>query len=68
MRTVNPAFIPRNHLVEEALQAAVGSQNFQPFEQLLNVVSSPWEDRPNLERYATPARPEEAVQRTFCGT
>ena len=68
MRAVNPAFIPRNHLVEEALQAALRSQDFHPFEQLLDVVSHPWEDRPDLDRYSTPARPEEAVTRTFCGT
>ena len=68
MRAANPAFIPRNHLVEEALEAAVRRQDFRPFEQLLEVVSRPWEDRPNLERYSTPARPEETVKRTFCGT
>jgi len=68
MRAVNPAFIPRNHLVEEAIDAAVWRQNFQPFEDLLEIVSRPCEDRPNLERYATPARPEEVVSRTFCGT
>jgi uncharacterized protein YdiU (UPF0061 family) len=68
MRAVNPAFIPRNHRVEEALQAAVQRQDFHPFEQLLDVVSRPWEDRPDLERYATPASPEETVSRTFCGT
>ncbi|MGA2851142.1 MAG: protein adenylyltransferase SelO [Terracidiphilus sp.] len=68
MRAVNPMFIPRNHRVEEALEAAVQRQDFHPFEQLLDVVSRPWEDRPNLERYATPASPEEVVTRTFCGT
>ena len=68
MRTSNPAFIPRNHKVEEALDAAVWRQDFQPFEQLLDVVSRPYEDRPDLERYATPARPEQCVSQTFCGT
>ena len=68
MRTANPAFIPRNHLVEAALDAAVERQDFQPFEELLDVVSRPYEDRPELERYATPARPEECVSQTFCGT
>jgi uncharacterized protein YdiU (UPF0061 family) len=68
MRAVNPAFIPRNHVVETALNAAVQQQNFQPFEELLDVISRPYEDRPNLERYATPARPEECVRQTFCGT
>jgi uncharacterized protein YdiU (UPF0061 family) len=68
MRMSNPAFIPRNHMVEEALEAAAARQDFQPFEQLLDVVSRPYDDRPNLERYATPARPEECVRQTFCGT
>ena len=68
MRTESPAFIPRNHLVEAALEAAMWRQNFQPFEQLLDVVSRPYEHRPELEQYTTPARPEESVSRTFCGT
>jgi uncharacterized protein YdiU (UPF0061 family) len=68
MRTLNPAFIPRNHVVEAALNAAVWRQDFQPFEELLEVVSRPYEDRPDLERYAAPARPEEYVSQTFCGT
>jgi len=68
MRAVNPAFIPRNHVVEAALDAAVWRQDFQPFEELLDVVSLPYADRPGLERYSTPARPEEVVSRTFCGT
>jgi uncharacterized protein YdiU (UPF0061 family) len=68
MRGVSPAFIPRNHLVEAVIRAAVERQDFQPFEELLNVVSRPYEDRLGLERYATPARPEECVTATFCGT
>jgi uncharacterized protein YdiU (UPF0061 family) len=68
MRLANPAFIPRNHLVEAALDAAMRRQDFGPFEELLDVVSRPYEDRPGLERYATPARPEECVLQTFCGT
>jgi len=68
MRSVNPAFIPRNHLVEAALTAASLRQDFQPFEELLDAVSRPYEERPGLERYAIPARPEESVLQTFCGT
>ncbi len=68
MRRVSPAFIPRNHMVEAALRAAVSRQDFQPFAELLDVVSRPYDDRPGLERYATPAQPEELVLRTFCGT
>jgi uncharacterized protein YdiU (UPF0061 family) len=68
MRKMNPVFIPRNHLVEGALDAAVERQDFQPFEALLDVLSRPYEERPGLERYATPARPDESVRWTFCGT
>ena len=55
MRAVNPAFIPRNHLVEAALHAAVERQDFAPFEELLEVLSRPYEDRPGLS--ATLRRP-----------
>ncbi len=68
MRRMNPAFIPRNHLVEAALDAATSRQDFQPFEDLLAVISRPYDERPGLERYSAPARPEERVLQTFCGT
>jgi serine/tyrosine/threonine adenylyltransferase len=68
MRAVNPAFIPRNHLVEAALTAAVERLDFQPFEDLLSVVLRPFDDGPGLERYAAPPRDEERVLQTFCGT
>ena len=68
MRAVNPVYIPRNHLVEAALNAATTSEDYQPFEQLLAVVTQPFDERPGLEKYALPAREEERVLRTFCGT
>ncbi len=68
MRRVNPAFIPRNHQVQAMIDAAVERQNFQLFEQLLDVIARPFEERPGLEQYAAPARPEESVRWTFCGT
>ena len=68
MRRMNPAFIPRNHLVEAALDAANSRQDFQPFEDLLAVISRPYDERPELEKYSAPARPEERVLQTFCGT
>jgi serine/tyrosine/threonine adenylyltransferase len=68
MRKANPIYIPRNHLVEAALEAATLRSNYQPFEDLLAVVSHPYDERPGLEKYATPARPEECVLATFCGT
>jgi uncharacterized protein YdiU (UPF0061 family) len=68
MRSLNPAVIPRNHLVAAALDAAGQQQDFQPFEELLDAISRPYEERPGLERYAIPSRPEESVLQTFCGT
>jgi uncharacterized protein YdiU (UPF0061 family) len=68
MRSASPAFIPRNHIVEAALTAAVERRDFEPFEELLDVISRPFDNRPGFDRYATPARPEEYVTATFCGT
>ena len=68
MRRENPAFIPRNHLVEGAIAAAVERQDFGPFEALLDVVTRPFDERPGLARFAAPPLPEERVTRTFCGT
>ena len=68
MRLANPLFIPRNHVVEAALDAAVSYQDFRAFEELLDVVIHPFNDRPDAERYAVPARPEECITATFCGT
>jgi uncharacterized protein YdiU (UPF0061 family) len=68
MRRANPAILPRNHLVEAAIIAAVESEDFQPFEELLAAITVPYEERRGMERYATPARPEERVRATFCGT
>lgn len=68
MRAVNPAFIPRNHMVQAALAAAIERADFRPFETLLEVLSRPFQDDPLLDRYATPPRDEERVLQTFCGT
>ena len=68
MRAANPAFIPRNHLVEEAISAAVNDGDFLPFEDLLTVLSMPYEDQPAFSRYADPPRPDQVVHQTFCGT
>jgi uncharacterized protein YdiU (UPF0061 family) len=68
MRAVNPTYIPRNHIVEQVIQAAVSAGDFGPFEELLGVLSRPYEDQPGRERYALPPEPEERVLQTFCGT
>ena len=68
MRAVNPAYIPRNHRVEAMIQAAVEQQDYQPFEEMLRVLMSPYEERPGAEIYAEPPEDSERVYRTFCGT
>jgi uncharacterized protein YdiU (UPF0061 family) len=68
MRAANPAFIPRNHLAEEAISAAVNDGDFLPFEDLVTVLSMPYEDQPAFSRYADPPRPDQVVHQTFCGT
>ena len=67
MKAVNPAFIPRNHLVEAALAAAAAG-DLQPFEQLIAVLARPFDDQPDAGEYALPPRPEQVVRATFCGT
>jgi uncharacterized protein YdiU (UPF0061 family) len=68
MRQVNPAFIPRNHRVEQALDAASEHADFAPLARLLQVLSRPYEDQPDQLAYADPPLPSERVLRTFCGT
>jgi uncharacterized protein YdiU (UPF0061 family) len=68
MRAVNPAFIPRNHLVEQALNAAIDDADFSPFADLMTVLSRPYADQPAFAEYANPPPADERVFRTFCGT
>jgi uncharacterized protein YdiU (UPF0061 family) len=68
MRSVNPAFIPRNHRVEAVIEVAVTRDDFAPFEELLAVLSKPFEDQPAFSAYAVPPEPHERVLQTFCGT
>jgi serine/tyrosine/threonine adenylyltransferase len=67
MDRVNPVYIPRNHLVEDALAAATEG-DMEPFRQLVDVLAGPFEERPRLERYAQPAPLSYASYQTFCGT
>ena len=67
MDSVNPVYIPRNHLVEEALAAATEG-DLAPLNRLLEVLSSPYDQRPGLERYAEGAPEDFGNYRTFCGT
>ena len=67
MRSVNPAVIPRNHRVEEALSAAEERDDLSVLHRLLEVLESPYEERPEMARYREPPV-DECGYRTFCGT
>lgn len=68
MRSNNPAVIPRNHLVEEALEAAGERGDLSLMTQLLDVLSRPFDDPPEHGGYHLPPEPSEHGYRTFCGT
>ncbi len=68
MRNSNPTVIPRNHRVEEALEAAVNEGDYSVMERLLDVLSSPYEHLPKQDEYCTPPPPTSQPYRTFCGT
>ena len=67
MRQVNPALIPRNHRIEQAIVAGVAG-NFEPFETLVRALARPYEDQPELAHLAEPPLVSERVRATFCGT
>ncbi|SMX41861.1 protein adenylyltransferase SelO [Actibacterium lipolyticum] len=67
MNATNPAVIPRNHRVEEVIQAAL-SDDFAPFENLLMATAQPFGETPASTKFTTPPTPAEVVHQTFCGT
>jgi len=67
MDRINPVYIPRNHRVEEALTAATEG-DLAPFEQLVEVLAQPFDERPGLEAYAQPAPTSFGDYTTYCGT
>jgi len=67
MRAVNPAFVPRNHRVQAALDAAE-SGDYTLFRKLLGILQHPYDDQPEAAAYALPPQPSERVLQTFCGT
>ncbi len=67
MDAANPAFIPRNHRVEQMIQAAVQG-DYAPFNRLNEVLSRPYEDQPDSADLMRPPAKNEVVHATFCGT
>lgn len=68
MLAINPAFIARNHLVEEAIDSATHNSDLKPFNQLVDVLEEPYIFDSNLSRYAMPPEENQMVKQTFCGT
>ncbi len=68
MLAVNPAFIPRNHRVEAVIHAAIDHDDFAPLDELVTVLSKPFDDQPAYAQYAEPPAEHERVRQTFCGT
>jgi serine/tyrosine/threonine adenylyltransferase len=68
MQEANPAYIPRNHRVEQVIVAAVERSDFAPFEEFSEVLAAPYVERAAFARYANPPQPQERVLQTFCGT
>lgn len=68
MKNSNPSIIPRNHRVEEALEAAVQQGDYSVLERLLDALSNPYDHSPKQADYSTPPEPSNRPYRTFCGT
>lgn len=68
MRRVNPAYIPRNHRVEEAIAAAVEQGDLAPLDALQKVLKTPYIEQSNGAGFEAPAPPSYSGYRTFCGT
>jgi uncharacterized protein YdiU (UPF0061 family) len=68
LQRTNPAYVPRNHRIEESIEAAVQDGDFGPFHVLLDVLARPFQSQPDRAAYRTPPLPYERVQNTFCGT
>jgi uncharacterized protein YdiU (UPF0061 family) len=68
MNSHNPAIIPRNHLVEEALEAVVERSDIAVMQRLLRVLSQPYQDPPQQAGYHLPPPPSAQPYQTFCGT
>jgi uncharacterized protein YdiU (UPF0061 family) len=67
MQRHNPAFIPRNHNVEAALEAATSAGDYSLMTQLLDVLARPYDHSRDLPSFSAPGPADRAYQ-TFCGT
>jgi len=68
MRSQNPAFIPRNHWVQKAINDAVEQNNFDTMNLLISILSNPYEEQPHYVDFQKPPTATERITQTFCGT
>jgi len=68
MEKVNPLYIPRNHLVESVINAAVQNNDFSKMKELLKVIRRPFSKEFFNKKYKLPPRPDQIISNTFCGT
>ena len=68
MRSSNPNFIPRNHLIENAITLATKDNDFTEMKKLLSILTKPYSNQSSNKDYMRSPKPEEKVSQTFCGT
>lgn len=68
MQKVNPAVIPRNHLIEAFIDKAVTDNDYSDFHSMLKIVTTPFEQQHRLGPYALAPDAGQEVTQTFCGT
>lgn len=68
MQSVNPVYIPRNHLIEAVIRAAEDKNDFTLFNELNALLENPFTLQAGMDKYMLPPEPEQVVENTFCGT
>ena len=68
MNNFNPIFIPRNHLVEEAINNLVENNDLSLFNNLLDILKKPFSEKKNKVKFAKPPNKSQDIKNTFCGT
>ena len=68
MNNLNPIFIPRNHLVEEAINNLVKSNDISLFNELLDIIKNPFSTKKNKDKFVKPPNKSQEIKNTFCGT
>jgi uncharacterized protein YdiU (UPF0061 family) len=67
MNLVNPVYIPRNHLVEKAIEKAIDN-DYSMFILMNEILKNTFVENDKFHKFALPPTPDEVVANTFCGT